>query len=112
MAVSDEIRRLIEQPRESLAVEIKPWLELSNPQHQAKIIKTAIALRNNNGGYMILGFDDSLKPAGNPPADIVESYHPDKIQGLISKYSSESFEVGMEYPEKDGVKYPVLIVPG
>jgi Putative DNA-binding domain len=112
MAVSDEIRSLLEQPRESLAVELKPWLDLKNPQHQAKIIKTVIALRNNNGGYMILGFDDSLKPDGNPPADIVESYHPDKIQGLISKYSSESFEIGMEYPEKDGVKYPVLIVPG
>lgn len=50
----------LEQPRESLAVEIKSWLDLSNPQHQAKIIKTAIALRNNNGGYMILGCDNSL----------------------------------------------------
>lgn len=111
MAVSDEIRRLIEQPRESLAVEIKPWLDLINPQHQGKIIKTAIALRNNNGGYMILGFVNSLKPAANPPADVIDAYHPDKIQGLISKYSSDSFEVGVEYPEKDGIKYPVLIVP-
>jgi hypothetical protein len=112
MAVPDDIRSLIEQPHESLAVEIKPSLDLSNPQHQAKITKTVIALRNNNGGYMVLGFDDSLKPAGNPPTDIVDSYHPDKIQSLISKYSSEPFEVGLEHPEKDGVKYPVLIVPG
>jgi predicted HTH transcriptional regulator len=76
MAVSDEIRSLIEQPRESLAVEIKSWLDLSNPQYQAKVIKTAIALRNNNGGYMILGFDNSLKPAANPPADIVRYIPP------------------------------------
>jgi hypothetical protein len=112
MAVPDDIRSLIEQPRESLAVEIKLWLDLSNPLHQAKVVKTGIALRNNNGGYMILGFDNSLNPAANPPADVIDAYHPDKIQGLISKFSSESFEVGIEYPEKDGVKYPVLIVPG
>lgn len=69
MAVPDEIRSLIEQPRESLAVEIKPWLDLSDPLHQAKVIKTAIALRNNNGDYMLFGFDNPLMPAANAPAE-------------------------------------------
>ena len=112
MAISDDIRALVAQPRESLAVEVKNWLDLSDSAHKAKIIKALIALRNFNGGYLILGFDDpTMQPSQNPQYDPIVMYSADAIQTLISKYVSESFEVTVEFEERDGVKHPVFIVP-
>lgn len=109
----EEIERLIAQPRESLSVEIKAWLDLDNPVDQAKIIKTLIALRNNNGGFMIFGFHDkTLAQDKNAPENPEALFHPDKIQGWVTKYSSEPFEVDFQFPEREGIKHPVLIVPG
>lgn len=107
----EQIRQLIEQPRESLAVEIKSWLNLDNPRHLAKLIKAALALRNVNGGHIVIGFDNSLRPSADPPSDIVRAYHPDRIQAAVARYASEPFEISVDYPEREGVKYPVISVP-
>jgi hypothetical protein len=45
MAVTEELVSLIKEPRESLAVELKDWLDLSNPNHKAKIVKAIIGLQ-------------------------------------------------------------------
>jgi hypothetical protein len=113
MAISDDIRALIVQPRETLTVEVKNWLELSNPAHKAKIIKGLIALRNFNGGYLVIGFDDAtMQPSKDAPNyDPTVMYSADVIQALISKYVSEPFEVIVEFAERDGIKHPVFIVP-
>lgn len=108
----EELEPLIEQPRESLAVELKAWLDLSNPKDQSKIIKALIALRNNNGGYLILGFNDkTLEQDKNAPPRPSLAYHSDNIQALITKYSSQPFEVKVEYIEKEGITHPIFIVP-
>jgi len=66
MARSDEINELIGQPRESLAVEVKDWLDPSIPGHKAKVVKALIALRNFNGGYLLIGFDNAtMQPSKN-----------------------------------------------
>jgi len=110
--VIEEIEKLIKNPRESLSVEIKNWVDLDNPRHQAKIIKTLLALRNYNGGLMIFGFNDvTLDQEPDAPENIEALFHTDKIQSWITKFSSESFEVGFVFPERDGIKHPVLIVP-
>lgn len=109
----NEIELLINQPRESLSVEIKGWLDLDKNIDRAKIIKTLLALRNSNGGFMVFGFNDkTLKQDLNAPANPHELFHTDKIQGWITKYASESFEVDIYFAERDGIKHPVLIVPG
>src|ERR1700734_3610230 len=99
MAISDDIRALIVQPRESLTVEVKNWLDLNDSAHKAKIIKGLIALRNFNGGYLLIGFDDpTMQPSKNPPKyDPTVMYSADAIQALISKYVSEPFEVTVEF---------------
>jgi hypothetical protein len=111
--MKEDIERLIEQPRESLSVEIKNWLDLDNRNHQAKIIKTLIALRNNNGGFIIFGFDNKTLEQDKMAPDSPETlFHPDRIQGWVTKYSSDPFEVGFHFPQREGIKHPVLIVPG
>ena len=110
---SSRIQELIERPGESLSVELKRWIDPDTPEGMAKIVKAALALRNHGGGYLVIGFDnDTLAPDHeNIPDKLKEKYHIDKIQGLVSKYASETFEVFLEFPEKEGQEYPVIIVP-
>src|SRR5262249_58403471 len=73
----------------------------------------ALALRNRNGGYFVIGFDDkTLQPdIGNEPAGVRAAFHTDKIQGLISRYASELFEVAVVFGKHGGREYPVIVVP-
>lgn len=109
----DRIQQLIERPGESLAVEIKRWINPNEPEGQAKIIKGVLALRNHGGGYFVIGFDDrTLQPdTEHAPSDARQDFHLDKIQHLITKFSSEPFEIGVEFPEREGQPYPVIVVP-
>lgn len=107
-------RELIERPSESLAVEIKTWIDPGQPEGAAKIVRTVLALYNNNGGYFIIGFDDkTLQPVPQTLlSDVRSSFHPDEIQRLIGKYASEPIEIFVEFPESEGCEYPVIVVPG
>lgn len=110
---SKRIQELIEQLGESLAVELKTWINPDQPDGIAKIVKTALALRNYGGGYMVIGLnDETLKPdIKEAPPDVRVIFHIDKIQGTISKYSSEPFEVIVEYPQYNAQEFPVIVIP-
>jgi Putative DNA-binding domain len=110
---SNRIQELVQTPQESLAVELKSWIDPDQTEGKAKIIKAAIAMRNHGGGYLLIGFDDkTLQPiTKNAPSDVRQKFHIDKIQGLVTKYSSESFEVAVEFPERDGQEFPVIVIP-
>lgn len=110
---SKRIQELIEQPGESLAVELKTWINPDRPDGIAKIVKTTLALRNHGGGYMVIGLnDETLKPDfDKAPVDVRAIFHIDKIQGIISKYSSEPFEVTVEYPQYEGQEFLVIVIP-
>lgn len=107
------IEDLIARPTESLNVEIKRWIDPETPNGEAKIARAALALRNRNGGFLLVGFDDkTLQPdAGHEPADVRATFHIDKIQGIVSRYASELFEIGVGFAEREGVIYPVIVVP-
>jgi predicted HTH transcriptional regulator len=66
--VSDTARRLADllvDPHETLDFEIKGWLDVSTPEHQAKLAKGIIAMANRGGGYILIGFDEVAGlPAG------------------------------------------------
>lgn len=107
------IQQLVDRPAESLAVEVKRWLNPDEPAGIAKIVRVVLALRNHNGGYLVLGFDDETlkQDQQNAPSDVESLFHIDKIQGLISKYASEPFEVSVAFPEREGQKHVVIVVP-
>ncbi|SDC62270.1 Putative DNA-binding domain-containing protein [Cupriavidus sp. YR651] len=113
----DTNRELIEQlvlrPSENLNVEIKTWISPAHAAGQAKIVKAALALRNRNGGFLIIGLnDETLTPdMENAPASVRDDFHADVIQSLVSKYASEPFQVGVEYVERDGIELPVIVIP-
>jgi hypothetical protein len=56
------------RPRESFAVELKSWFDPRDPHGVAKMVKGTFALRNQNGGFLVVGIDDkTLKPLPSPP---------------------------------------------
>lgn len=104
---------LVSAPGEGLNTEVKRWIDPDSVAGIEKIVKAALALRNRNGGYLVIGFDNkSLLPdAGHEPSDVRSIFHLDKIQGIVSKYSSELFEIGIGYSRRDGIDHPVIVVP-
>ena len=81
-------------------------------EDKAKMAKGCMALRNNNGGFLLIGFDDDGTPdRGNAPSDIRKTFHGDVIQAIVGQFSSESFPVEVQFSELDGVAYPVICVP-
>lgn len=114
MATSQSrIDDLLARPSESLSVEIKSWISLDRPDGIAKIVKACIALRNRNGGFLLIGFDDeTLSPDKDPSrSDIRGVFTLDKIQGIISNYASESFEIEVCFGNRDDRTYPVIVIP-
>lgn len=84
-----ELDELIAEPRESLDVEVKEWLDLTAPDHRAALAKEIIALANHGGGYLVGGFveqsDGSFAPADPRPPSL-NDWSQDAIQGIIAKY--------------------------
>lgn len=107
------IQALVNRPTESLSIELKRWIDPDQPEGKAKIVKTALALRNYGGGDLVIGFDnDTHQPdQNNIPPDIKSAFDTDTIYALISKYASESFEVSVGFPEREGQPYPVITIP-
>jgi len=110
---SSRIQELVERPGESLSVELKRWLDPNHPDGIAKIVKAALALRNHGGGYIVIGFDNNtFEPdTENVPENVKHLFHIDMVQGLISRFASEPFEISVEFPEREEQAYPVIVIP-
>lgn len=109
----DHIQRLVEQPAEALNVEIKRWIDPKIPEDQAKIVKSALALRNRDGGFLLIGIDDKtlLPDERGVPSDPARDFHSDIIQLLVSRYASDPFEVSVAFGRREGKLYPVIVIP-
>jgi hypothetical protein len=108
------LQALIDHPSESLPVEIKGWLDLKTPEHQAKVAKACMALRNLNGGHLILGIDNGtmkLDEKNAKPADVHVAYNSDAIQEIVSRHSSDPFAVEVRFVDSGGKVFPVICVP-
>lgn len=102
----------LQAPRESLNIELKAWIDPSTPEGKAKIVKAAIALRNLNGGHLGIGVSDEGVPLiSEAPENLDDQFHQDSIQALISRHSSETFEVSVEFGNFQGVRFPFIVIP-
>ncbi len=68
-------------------------------------------MRNNGGGFFVLGFEDDGKQSGNPPPDPRLAYPIDDIQSIVSKYASEPFAIEIEFRSVNGIEHPIIVVP-
>jgi hypothetical protein len=110
---TEVFQALVSERRETLGVELKSWIDPKSPEGIQKIARAALALRNQNGGYLIVGFNDTTCQPEPVPAgiDVRVTYHTDEIQRIVSRYASPAFVVEVHYPEIQGISYPVIQIP-
>lgn len=114
-ASPEYIKSLVENPRESLRIEVKSWIDPGAPEGKAKILKACIAMRNRGvGGFLVVGFDNAtLAPSTTGvPKDVRGAFHADEVNRLVNGHASERFEVHVHFAERDGQEFPVLEVEG
>ena len=100
---------------ETLDTELKFWIHLEDDREAALLARAALALRNNNGGQIVLGIDDKTCRSIEPPAnigDIRETYHADKLNEMVGKYAATKFELRVDYKEYEGRLHPRIIIAG
>jgi Schlafen, AlbA_2 len=112
-----DLDELLSEPRETLDVEVKQWLDLSDPDHRALVAKEIIALANHGGGYLVIGFEEltngTFAPASPRPTNL-DAWSQDAIQSIVAKYIDPNIQcrvVHRSVQQSEG-QYPIIMVPG
>lgn len=109
---NDILQAILESPRESLETELKQWIDPTSDEGKCKITKTCLAMRNHDGGQLLIGVhDDGRLDTTTRPTNLRELFTQDCIQAIVSRFASEVFEVHLEFRKKDGLEYPIICVP-
>jgi len=111
-----QLDALVVHPHEDMEVEIKGWLGLDAAEAKAVLAKAILALANQGGGFVVIGFteDAGRWVPDSPRPDSLSAYSQDTINGIVQHYAEPSFHcdvVDVEPTEGEGA-YPVVIVPG
>jgi hypothetical protein len=109
----DQVDNLLRTPSEGLPVEIKTWIDPASPEGIAKIVRACLALRNQNGGFLIIGLNNQTLQVDTDgkPANVREAFHIDNIQQLVSRFAHDPFEIEIAFAERDRTEIPVIIIP-
>lgn len=108
---------LLREPRETLEVELKEWLDIVNDnEHRATLAKALIAMANHGGGHVVFGFretDDGVVPADPRPPNMA-AYTPDTVNSVVNRFAEPPFHCDLHIvtsPES-GFQYPIISIPG
>jgi hypothetical protein len=112
----DDLEPLLSAPAEALNVEHKSWLDLrGDDEDKALLAKAAIALANEGGGVIVIGFrEDRPNLISEPRPAAIAVYDLDLINGIIRRFASPSFHCTLTllpHP-KTGHEHAVIQVPG
>jgi predicted HTH transcriptional regulator len=83
MAKQDDLIELLDNPDETLAVEYKSELDLSDPRSKADFARHVAALANHGGGHLVFGFNNDLTRAAQTEFPAVDR---DAVAGIIKSY--------------------------
>lgn len=107
------IEAFLLNPSETLNTELKEWINITTDEGKEKLIKSSIALFNNNGGYIAIGFkkDGSICKKNLCTLDQIKiQFNFDDIQAIISRYSSAHIETKISFYEIDKAYYPFIFI--
>jgi hypothetical protein len=111
-----QLQPLMAYPRESLETELKGWLDVTDGEQAASLVKAILALANHGGGYVLIGFTESggtwnLDEA-NRPSDL-NQFDQDKLNGLVSRYAEPTIHCELHHVPhpQTGAVFPVIVVP-
>ena len=112
----DDLEPLLSAPAEALDVEFKCWLDLrSNDEHKGLLAKAAIALANEGGGVIVIGYRDE-RPAliSEPRPAEIAPYDTDLINNIIRRFASSAFHCTLKLltDRRTGHEHAVVEVSG
>jgi hypothetical protein len=117
--MSETTRRLADlfiDLHETMDLEIKGWLDLTTPDHQAKLAKAIIAMANHGGGYVVIGFDERPGLPATPSPDrpcSLSGYNRDRVNGITERYLEPAVHCEVHHVRApDNADYPLIVVPG
>lgn len=113
MAASQVTQDLVDNPIETLHVELKAWLDLTDQVVRAKIARHLAALANHGGGYLVMGIrDDRVLDEVNHPGTLT-TFTSDQFTGIIDRYLTPSFHCDVLHvaPTAGGKPCVVVRVP-
>ncbi len=109
--MESDLSDLIEEPRETVDIELKTWIEPSDGIQKAKIARHLAALANHGGGYLIFGFNDDLSQDQNRPSSL-EKYNRDVISSIVKRYLRPAFQCDVTFVRNNNdEEFPVVRVP-
>jgi hypothetical protein len=112
----DELEPLLAAPAEAPDVEYKCWLDLKgNDEHRALLAKAAIALANEGGGFIVIGFrEERPNLISEPRPANIAAYNLDLINSIIRRFASPSFHCTLTLltDQRTGYEHAVIQVPG
>ncbi|MBB1177720.1 ATP-binding protein [Brevundimonas aurantiaca] len=104
----DALQSLIDDPNETLGAEYKAEVELATPLGRAKLARHLAALANHGGGYLIIGFNDELKPQEPRPALPTR----DDVGRVVKRYLEPPLQCDVRTLRDAGQRtYGVIVVP-
>ena len=116
MPTIDDLEPLLAAPAEALDVEFKGWLDLrGNDEHKAALAKAAIALANEGGGVIVIGYREKRPNLISEPRPTeIASYDGDLINGIIRRFAAPSFQCALKLlPDpRTSHEHAVVQVPG
>jgi predicted HTH transcriptional regulator len=86
-----QLESLTRNPREGLEVELKGWLDLSQGEHRADLVKAILALANHGGGYILIGYDDITRGPLSSPTNMMSGYDQDTVNDIVRRYADPRF---------------------
>jgi hypothetical protein len=105
-----ELQELVDAPNETLGVEYKSWLDLTNQEVRADIARHIAAIANHGGGYIVFGFDDSTLQY--VPSPFAEKIDRDIISSIVKKYLEPTFQCDVSVVlSSAGNEHPIVTVP-
>lgn len=105
------LKALVDDPNETLEVEYKEWLDLSDAGVRADLARHIAALANYGGGNVVFGFTDAMQFAGRNqfPSPTCDR---DFVASIVKKYLEPSFQCDVrQVRSAAGNTHPVIIVP-
>jgi hypothetical protein len=118
MPTPDELQRLLANPNESLSIEYKSWLDLSQNPGKATLAKAAIALANQGGGIVVLGMRDGAAEVGvlgpQPMPVDLRRYTQDDINSAINRFADPAIHCELLFARHPGSQseHAFVVVPG
>lgn len=106
-----DLTDLVDYPRETVDIELKEWVDLTDRIAQAKLARHIAALANHGGGYLVFGFCDDQSLAPTRPSDL-SHFNRDRFSAIVKRYLTPAFQCEMVMvTASSGLIYPVVRVP-